>query len=83
VEEVSQELGVVRGRHNEDLLGSVVQDELVGELAVLKLSLVAPVGVDVGDLADLYTLLGVLLARGEPPRAGVVDEGLLTRLPLG
>jgi hypothetical protein len=36
--------------------------------------------VDVGDLADLYTLLGVLLAQGEPPGVGSMDEVVLTRL---
>src|SRR5918995_2555804 len=39
----------------------------IRELAVLQRSLAAPVGVDVGDLPNLYRLLGVLLAQGEPP----------------
>ena len=80
VDEVAQHLGVVCGGHDEGFLGPVIQDQLVGELAVFNLSLVAPVGVDVGDLSDLYTLLGVLLARGEPPRVSVTDEELLTYL---
>ena|SRR4028119_1918664 len=70
--------GIVDGGHNEDLLGPVVEDELVGELAVLKRPLAAPVGVDVGDLPDLYGLLDVLPTQGLSPRVGVVDGVLLT-----
>src|SRR3712207_6229761 len=62
VDEVAQDLGVVRGGHDERLLGSVVQDQLVGELAVLEGTLAAPVGVDVGDLPHLYGRLGLLLS---------------------
>jgi hypothetical protein len=40
---------------------------------------VAPVGVHVGDLADPYGPLGVLLARGLPPRVEFMDDVLLTR----
>src|SRR5215217_8921391 len=79
VDEVPQDLGVVGGGHNEGLLGTVVEDQLVGELAVLQWALAAPVGVDVGDLTNLYRPFGVLLAQGEPPRVGFVDEVLLTR----
>ena len=60
VDEVAQHLGVVGGGHDEGLLGPIVEDELVGELAVLKRPLAAPVRVDVGDLPDLYGLLDVL-----------------------
>src|SRR5215217_209611 len=82
VDEVSQDLRVVCGGHDKGLLGPVVQDELVGELAVLKRSLAAPVGVDVGDLAYLYRLLSVLLAQGGPPLPRVktkqpLPEGLV------
>ena len=78
VDEVAQHLRVVCGGHDEGFFGPVIQDQLVGELAVLELSLVAPVGVDVGDLPDLSGLLGVLLAQGQPPRVGVVDGVLRT-----
>jgi hypothetical protein len=57
-------LGVVGGGHDEGLLGPTVEDQLVGELAVLKVPLVAPVRVDVGDLAYPDGLLGVLLTQG-------------------
>jgi hypothetical protein len=83
VDKVAQNLRVVGGGHDEGLLGPVVEDELVGELAVLEVSLVAPVGVDVGDLPDLYRSLGVLLAQGWPPRVGVVDGGFLPARHLG
>src|ERR671916_1020870 len=67
VEKIPQDLRVVCSGHDQSLLGPVVQDQLVRELAVLQRSLIAPVGVDVGDLPNLYRLLGVLLAQGEPP----------------
>ena len=79
VDEVAQHLGVVGGGHDECFLGSVVEDQLVAELAVLVIALVAPVGVHVGDLADPYGPLGVLLARGLPPRVEFMDDVLLTR----
>jgi len=76
VDEVPQDLRVVGGGHDQGLSGPVVQDELVGELAVLQFALAsspwlvrlaAPVGVCVGDLGNLYRLLGVPSAQGEPP----------------
>jgi hypothetical protein len=67
VDKIPQDLRVVCGGHDQSLLGPVVQDRLVRELAVLQRSLAALVGVDVGDLPNLYRLLGVLLAQGEPP----------------
>jgi putative flippase GtrA len=72
VDEVPQDLGVVGCGHNEGLLGPVVEDQLVGELAVLQWALAAPVGVDVGDLPDLDGRLGlpflaVLLAHVRAP----------------
>src|SRR5918994_2745013 len=67
VDKIAQDLRIVCGGHDQCLLGPVVQYQLVGELAVLEMSLAAPVGVDVGDLAYLYSLLGALLAQGEPP----------------
>jgi hypothetical protein len=80
MDEVPQDLGVVGGGHDEGLLGPVVQDQLVRELAVLERSLAAPVGVDVGDLPDLYRLLGVLLTQGQPPlRRGKTRHPLPTR----
>jgi hypothetical protein len=54
VDKISQDLRVVCGGHDQSLLGPVVQDQLVRELAVLQRSLAAPVGVDVGDLPNLY-----------------------------
>src|SRR5918994_4264929 len=78
VDEVPQDLGIVCGGHNKGLLGPVVENQLVGELAVLQWSLATPVGVHVGDLPDLYCLLGVLLAQGDPPRIGIVGRVLLT-----
>ena len=71
MDKIPQDLRVVRGGHDQSLLGPVVQDRLVGELAVLQRSLAALVGVDVGDLPNLYRLLGVLLAQGEPPHRRV------------
>ena len=71
VEEVPQDLGVVGGGHDEGFLGPIVEDQLVGELAVLQVPLVAPVGVDVGDVAYPDGQLGVLLAQGQPPRGEV------------
>src|SRR5918998_2557842 len=79
VDEVAQQLAVLRGGHDEDLFGPVVQDELVRELAVLKISLMAPVGVHVGDLPNPYGLLGVLHAQGLSPYVGCMDERFLTR----
>ena len=67
MDKIPQDLRVVCGGHDQSLLGPVVQDRLVRELAVLQRSLAALVGVDVGDLPNLYRLLGVLLAQGEPP----------------
>ena len=64
MEEVPQDLGVVGGGHDEGLLGPIVEDQLVGELAVLQVPLVVPVRVDVGDLAYPDGLLGVLLTQG-------------------
>jgi hypothetical protein len=52
---------VRRGRHR-GFFGPIVQDQLVGKLAVLQLALAATVGVQVGYLPDPYRLLGVLLA---------------------
>jgi hypothetical protein len=63
-ERKGRSLGVVGGGHDEGLLGPIVEDQLVGELAVLKVPLVAPVRVDVGDLAYPDGLLGVLLTQG-------------------
>jgi hypothetical protein len=77
VYKIAQDLRIVCSGHDESLLGPVVQYQLVGELAVLQRSLTAPIGVDVGDLADLYRLLGVLLAQGEPPLCRIK-----TKLPL-
>src|SRR5687768_3096799 len=54
VDKISQDLRIVCSGHDESLLGPIVQDELIRELAVLQRSLTAPIGVDVGDLADLY-----------------------------
>src|SRR5918997_1489422 len=81
VDEISQDLRVVGGGHDEGLLGPVVQDELVGELTVLQRSLAAPVGVDVGDLPNLYCLLRVLLAQGEPPHSRVTTRQPLPERP--
>src|SRR3712207_381325 len=47
VDKVAQDLRSVCGGHDQGLLGPIVQDELIRELAVLKRSLAAPVGVDV------------------------------------
>jgi hypothetical protein len=54
VDKIPQDLRVVCGGHDQSLLGPVVQDQLVRELAFLQRSLAAPVGVDVGDLPNLY-----------------------------
>src|ERR687890_468390 len=64
VDKISQDLRIVCGGHDESLFGPVVQYQLIRELTVLKRSLAAPVGVDVGDLTNLNCLLGVLLAQG-------------------
>src|SRR5215204_6839004 len=81
VDKIPQDLRIVCGGHDKGLLGAVVQYQLVGELAVLKRSLAAPVGVDVGDLPNLYGSFGVLLAHGQPPHPRVktkqpLPEGL-------
>jgi hypothetical protein len=54
VDKIAQDLRIVCSGHDESLLGPVVQYQLVGDLAVLQRSLTVPIGVDVGDLADLY-----------------------------
>src|SRR5215211_1477356 len=79
VDEVPQDLRVVCGGHDQCLLGPVVQDQQVRELAVLQRSLATPVGVDVRNLADPYRLLGVLPAQGDPPYVG--SKGLATLTP--
>jgi hypothetical protein len=61
VEQVPQDLSVIRSDPDNELFGPVVEDELVGELAGLSSLLGAPVGVDVGDLPNLDGLLGLLL----------------------
>src|ERR671910_2643328 len=53
----------------------------IRELAVLQRSLAAPVGVDVGDLPNLYRLLGVLLAQGEPPLCRIKTRHPLPERP--
>ncbi len=83
MDKIAQDLRIVCSGHDESLLGPVVQYQLVGELAVLQRSLTVPIGVDVGDLADLYRLLGVLLAQGEPPPLLLVGSGQETLYPLG
>jgi hypothetical protein len=82
VDKIAQDLRIVCSGHDESLLGPVVQYQLVGELAVLQRSLTAPIGVDVGDLADLYRLLGVLLAQGEPPPILFIGSRRKTLYPL-
>ena len=57
------------------------EDQLVGELAALQRSLAAPVDVDVGDLPNLYRLLGVLLAQGEPPLCRIKTRHPLPERP--
>src|SRR3712207_5379735 len=61
VEEVPQHLCVVRRDPQDVLCSSLVEDQLVGELAGLSSLLGAPVGVDVGHLPNLDRLLGMLL----------------------
>src|SRR5918997_2224823 len=83
VDEVPEQLAILRRGHDKDLLGPVVEDQLVGKFALLQRSLVAPVGVDVGHLPNHYSLLGVLLRHGSYLLfASSPDEPLLpTRTP--
>ena len=61
MEQVPQDLGVVRRDPDNEFFGPVVEDELVGELARPFSFLGAPVGVNVGNLPNLDRLLGLLL----------------------
>ena len=55
----------LRPWHEEGLLGTIVQDQLEGELTLFQGTLAAPVGVDVGHLADLYGPFRVLLRQNK------------------
>src|SRR5919112_4081982 len=77
VDKVPQHLGVVRRGQDEGFLGPVIEDQLIRELAVLQLTFIIPVGVDVGHLPNLDLLLRVLLRHGLPPRLGWLVRGLL------
>ena len=61
-EEIHQGIGVLRRGPNGVLFGTIIQDQLEGELARLPSLLLVPVRVYIGDLAYLDLLLYVLLA---------------------
>jgi hypothetical protein len=64
VDQVPEQLAILCRGHDQDLLGTIIEDQLIRKLAGFQWSLVAPVGVDVGYLPDHDRLLGVLLRHG-------------------
>src|SRR5829696_9042394 len=67
LEELYQYVRVLRLGADRVLLGAVVQYELVRELAWPAALLLAPVGVQVGDLTHHDALFGVLFSHSCPP----------------